>query len=262
MVPVACLRDNYSYLVYRSDGDGQCLIVDASEASPVAREVTKRGLVPCAILTTHHHHDHVGGNVEISRVYSIPIYGHERERHRIPGMTHGVEHQQQLTVGEFSIRTLHAPGHTQSGVCYDLGEVCFTGDTLFCGGCGRLLEGTASQLHHSLTHVLRALPDETQVYVGHEYSEANLRFAVSILPNEAILDRFNDVVAARNEGRFCASASLSVERGTNLFLNCHRPEVQQAVLGESWAEHRRALLDAALELLTFTELRRLKDQAR
>jgi hydroxyacylglutathione hydrolase len=248
VVPVPCLRDNYAYLVFDEGGDGSCLVVDACESAPVEREVRKRGLHLGAILTTHHHWDHVGGNTELSRVFDLEIVGHESESERIPGMTRGVAHGEQFEVLGLQVSTLHVPGHTLGAVVYAMGQIAFTGDTLFCGGCGRLFEGTAAQMHHSLVRIMGEISDETTFYCGHEYTHSNLEFARSIWDHSELESRCRDVSEKRAKGIFCASAPLGLERATNPFLLCHRPELQRA-------------LNTTDEISTFTELRRRKDRA-
>lgn len=256
MVP--CLRDNYSYLLELRDGRGECLIVDACETEPIARAIDTRGLHPLAILSTHHHHDHVGGNVELATKFGIPIFGHESERRRIPGLTSGLRHEQEFSVGAFHATALHVPGHTLGAIAYCLDEVCFTGDTLFCGGCGRLFEGTAEQMHHSLCHILAALPEQTIMCTGHEYAEGNLRFASNVFDRPAVIVRMREVAAARAQGRFCATSTLALEKATNPFLNCDQVELQRAVLRERYTL-TRVESENSLEMAAFAELRRLKD---
>src|SRR5690606_20034632 len=142
----------YAYLVFDAHGDGRCLVVDASEAEPIEHELKRRGLTLAAILSTHHHPDHVGGNLQLSRAFDLEIMGHESEAERIPGMTRGVAHGEHFDVLGITVSVLHVPGHTRGAVVFSLGQIAFTGDTLFCGGCGRLFEGTAEQMHHSLNH--------------------------------------------------------------------------------------------------------------
>ena len=141
---------------------------------------------------------------------------------------------------------LHNPGHTQGGVTYRIGERCFVGDTLFTGGAGRLKEGTAVQLYDSLSRVLGVIPDDHQLYCGHEYTQRNLEFAQQIWRHPELDSRYRDVSAKRAQGMFCASGTFAEERQTNPFLLCHRSELQEAL----------GCTDA---LSAFTELRRRKD---
>lgn len=249
VIPIPCLKDNYAYLVFRTDGDGDCVVVDACEADPVISEVRRRGLRLRGILTTHHHWDHVGGNRELISHETIPIFAHESERDRVPGFSHPLSHCEEFEIAGLSFAAYHVPGHTRGALAYVVEGTCFSGDTLFCGGCGRLLEGTAKQMHVSLTKTLGALPDETIVYTGHEYTLANLNFAQRLLPSPELEARRLDVERKRQEGAFCASTSLGVERKTNPFLRCGDADLQAALGG------------AASELEAFTQLRLLKDRA-
>lgn len=258
IVPVACLRDNYGYLVFSEQGNGDCVLVDASEVAPIEREIQHLGLRLRAILTTHHHWDHIGGNLHFASQAAqaaqsvqsgeFPIYGHSSELGNIPGLNRPLEHGDRFEVAGLEFSVLHVRGHTQGGLVYCLKEACFTGDTLFCGGCGRLKQGTAEQLHHSLTRTLAELPDSMQIYCGHEYTLANLEFASRFVKGAVIEQRLADVRERRARGGFCASASLGLERATNPFLRCHTPELQAAV-GQREEE------------ACFAALRRLKDAA-
>lgn len=248
VVPVPCLKDNYAYLIFDQRGDGRCLVVDASETEPVLAEIRNRGLELAAILTTHHHWDHIGGNRALSEQGDIEVVAHKSEKNRIPAVTRGVTHGETFSIIGISISALHNPGHTRGGVTYRIGERCFVGDTLFCGGCGRLKEGTATELYDSLSRVLSVIPNDHQLYCGHEYTEKNLDFACGVWSHPDLLARFRDVSEKRARGLFCASASFAEERRTNPFLLCHLPAIQDAM----------GCRDA---LSAFTELRRRKDQS-
>lgn len=248
VLPVACLRDNYAYLAFHPEGDGSALVIDPSEAQPVVEALQRHGLRLAAILNTHHHWDHVGGNRELVEQFGVPVYAHRSDEGRVPGLSHFLEDGDEFSLAEIPVRVLHVPGHTLGALAYVMGSVCFTGDTLFCGGCGRLFEGTPEMMYDSLNRVLGKLPDETLVYCGHEYTRANLEFAATVLTHEALTRRIADVTQRRANGQFCASASLGVERATNPFLRCELPEVQAA-------------LEAKNALDAFTALRRRKDRA-
>jgi hydroxyacylglutathione hydrolase len=248
VLPIACLRDNYAYLVFGGDPDGGALVVDPSEAAPVRRALEERGLYLAAILNTHHHHDHVGGNLELLRTVKVPVYAHESDAARIPGFSHGLAHGQTAVVAGIEFEAHHVPGHTTGALAYQMGDVCFTGDTLFCGGCGRLFEGTAAMMHDSLTRILGTLDGDVIMYCGHEYTLSNLEFAHAVHPHPALASRLTDVRARRAKGLFCASAPLATERSTNPYLLCHLPELQAA-------------LGASSEGEAFAALRKKKDHA-
>lgn len=231
IVPVPCLRDNYAYLI--PNGAGGALVVDPGEAQPVQDALAGLGLTLEAILCTHHHRDHVGGSAELCRP-GVEVVAHVSDRRRIPGLTRTVEDGETLELAGLDLRVLHVPGHTQGAVSYWLGEALFTGDTLFCAGCGRLLEGTAPQLHQSLCRLVRELPPDTVLYTGHEYTESNLRFAAAVEPdNPAIEARLCHVAERRRQGLFCAATTMKEELATNPFLRVDRAEVRAAVKASS-----------------------------
>src|SRR5688572_25382151 len=225
--PVACLRDNYAYLI--PNGSGGALVVDPGEAAPVREALARAGLELAAILCTHHHRDHVGGNEELAAP-GVEVVGHVSDRARIPRLTRTVEDGEVLSIAGVTLRVLHVPGHTLGAIAYLTDDVLFSGDTLFCAGCGRLFEGTAAQLYASLNKLVGAAHAGTLVYTGHEYTESNLRFARAVEPeNRRIAERAARVAAARRQGHFCASATLEEELETNPFLRVHLPEVRDAV---------------------------------
>lgn len=247
-------RDNYIWIV-RGDTHDQVAIVDPGDAVPVLDLLRREQLTPCAILCTHHHGDHVGGVEEIARAYPVPIYGPAKGT--IPGLTHLLREGDTVTLPALGItfRVWEVPGHTLDHIAFVNDDILFCGDTLFSAGCGRLFEGTAAQLHRSLTR-FAALPSSTKVYCAHEYTLANLRFALAVEPGNA------DAVAyrAQAESRLAAGnptlpSTVDLERRVNPFLRVAQPAVRRAIE----AQVGRRLHD---DISAFTALRRWKDDFR
>ena len=232
--PIPCLRDNYAYLLLCPQTQATA-VVDPSEADPVQAELERRGLSLTAILNTHHHWDHVGGNEALQAEHpGIRIFGYASDRGRIPGQTEFLEVGDVVKFGEIEGTILHNPGHTSGAITYVFGDQAFTGDTLFAAGCGRVFEGTMAQMHHSLNGVLGGLPDPTRLYFGHEYTERNLEFAQSVEPgNAAVSKRLDAVRQSRRQGQFTPPTTLAEERQTNPFLRCQSPQLRQVAQRES-----------------------------
>jgi hydroxyacylglutathione hydrolase len=225
IIPVPCLKDNYAYLVWRP-GASTAVAIDACETGPIERALEERGLTLSGILTTHHHHDHVGGNLDLVQRWRVPVYGHVSEQARIPGLSMPLQDAQVFELGGFKFEARHVPAHTRGALAYRLEEACFTGDTVFTGGAGRLFEGTPGELFRALFEVLGRLPASTVFFTGHEYTLKNLEFARTIEPNNSnLVARYEDVVRRRQNGQYTASAPLSVERATNPFFRVDRAEV-------------------------------------
>ena len=233
VVPVACLSDNYAYLVIAPGG--AAAVVDASEAAPVREAIRREGVKVEKILSTHHHWDHVGGNEELAAELGVPVLGHGSDRGRLPGLTVGVEDGDTVTVGDLSARCLHVPGHTSGAVTYFFdggalsgGRAAFTGDTMFCAGCGRMFEGTPAQMHASLEKIA-ALAGDTRVYCGHEYTANNLRFAASIDDSEAVARASERAARLRADGQATVGTTIAEERATNPFLKVRDPSIRRSL---------------------------------
>jgi hydroxyacylglutathione hydrolase len=222
--PIACLRDNYCYLI-RCQDSGDTALVDPSEGGPVLAELERRAIEPVAILNTHHHPDHVGGNESLLRRWPhLRVYGHTSDRGRIPGQTDFLEDLQTLSIGEQRADILHIPGHTTGAIAFCFAADIFTGDTLFSAGCGRLFEGTAAQMHESLQRISR-LPSSLKVWSGHEYTVANLTFAQAAEPqNEAVQRAHARAVEQRANHQSTMPSSLGEERETNPFMRAQSVE--------------------------------------
>jgi hydroxyacylglutathione hydrolase len=256
VVPIPQLADNYAYLVI-DPSSGTAGIVDCAEAGPVLAEVTRRGVRLVAVLATHHHFDHVGGNVDmLAAVPGVRVYGSADDAPRIPCITHRLRDGDQVEVGSLRGRVIMIPAHTSGHVAYHFPaeRAVFTGDTLFAGGCGRLFEGDAAQMMASLGR-LAGLPDETRVYCGHEYTEKNLRFAAMLEPgNRPLREKLARVEALRRDGKFTVPSTIAEEKATNPFLRTGSVELAASVRG------RVADLPASDPVALFAAVRALKDR--
>ncbi|MBI3767993.1 MAG: hydroxyacylglutathione hydrolase [Deltaproteobacteria bacterium] len=255
VVPIPLLSDNYGYLLVSPDG-ARAAVVDCSDAAPVLREVERRGLRLQAILSTHHHFDHVGGNEDAARaVPGLRVVGSRADRARVPALTEALADGERFEVAGLHGRALYIPAHTSGHLAYvfEDGEPnVFSGDTLFAAGCGRLFEGSPAQMMASLGK-LAALPDATRVYCGHEYTEKNLRFAHELEPgNRAIAEKLARVERMRAEGLPTVPSTIAEEKATNPFLRWRSPELRASI--------RARFPDAADDDVTvFAKTRELKD---
>ena len=256
VVPVPQLSDNYAYLII-DPASREAAVVDCAEAAPVLAEVDRRGVRLVAVLATHHHFDHVGGNLDLLAAGpGLRVYGSADDAPRIPGITHRLRDGDPVEVGSLRGQAIMIPAHTSGHVAYHFPRAAtvFTGDTLFAGGCGRLFEGDAAQMMSSLGR-LSALPDATRVYCGHEYTEKNLRFAAELEPgNRPLVDKLAHVRALRREGRPTVPSTIAEERATNPFLRMDSPELAASV------HARVAGVPAGDAVALFAAVRGLKDR--
>ena len=203
-------------------------MVDPGEAGPVKEYLAREGLGLVAILATHHHPDHVGGIAELVAMKKVPVFGPRGEP--IPELTHpvGQDDKVEIPALDAAFSVLDIPGHTRAHVAYYGLESLFCGDTLFACGCGRVFEGTAQQMLDSLTK-LAALPDQTRVYCGHEYTLANIKFARTVDPgNKVLAAREEKAEKLRAAGLPTLPSTLGEERATNPFLRCAEPVVVES----------------------------------
>jgi hydroxyacylglutathione hydrolase len=230
IVPVPCLQDNYAYLVVGPGGGAA--IVDASEAEPLRAAIEREKVKPEVILSTHHHWDHVGGNEELASALGIGVVGHKSDRGRLPGLSVEVDTGDTVRFGGLTATCMHVPGHTLGAVAYffdtPVGRAVFTGDTLFCAGCGRMFEGTPETMSASLAR-LAALPSDTRVYCGHEYTKSNLRFAASLEPSPAVATARDRAKRLRADGKPTVGTTIAEERGTNPFLRLDSAAIRSAL---------------------------------
>ena len=231
IVAIRAFTDNYIWVIR---DHFHAAVIDPGDAAPVLAYLQHEQLKLIAILNTHHHNDHVGGNAALLQEFPVPVYGPANEA--IPTLTHRLKESNDpeseegnAFIPEFSLnlKVLDIPGHTAGHIAYYGANLLFCGDTLFSCGCGRLFEGTAQQMESSLQK-LAGLPDETRVYCGHEYTQNNIRFARMVEPgNEALIKRETEVKKLREQDVPTLPSTIAMEKATNPFLRCGEPEIIQ-----------------------------------
>lgn len=250
ILTIPCLADNYAFLAHDA-ATGRTALVDAPEAKPVLAALAERGWTLSHILLTHHHHDHIGAVPELLAAHPAKVIGAAADAHRLPPLDSQVAEGDVIRIGNESGRVIDVSGHTMGHIAFHFPDsaAVFTADSLMALGCGRLFEGSAPQMWDSLSK-LAALPGDTIVYSGHEYTQSNGRFAETVEPDNADLQaRIRDIAAARAEGRPTVPSSLTLELATNPFLRAAEPGVQRAI-GMGGAE----------PVAVFTEIRARKDR--
>jgi hydroxyacylglutathione hydrolase len=249
VIQIPVLRDNYVYVLHES-GSRAAAVVDPGVAEPVLDVLAEHELNLMWILNTHHHGDHTGGNLMLQQNTNCRIAGPAREANRIPGLTHPLAEDGIFALFCEKVEILDVSGHTRGHIAFNFRQnlKLFCGDALFAMGCGRLFEGDAKQAWQSLQR-LRALPDATQVYCAHEYTAANARFALTVMPNNKALEqRAERVNAQRERGQPTVPFLLGDDKLTNPFLRADDPAVAEAV----------GMVGAPSDEV-FAELRRRKD---
>ncbi|RZM78922.1 hydroxyacylglutathione hydrolase [Leptolyngbya iicbica] len=248
------LTDNYIFLLH-DPASQTAAVVDPAQPEPVLRQLEQLGATLTAIFNTHHHADHVGGNRRLLQQFpEATVYGGAEDRGRIPGQQVFLREGDTVTFAQRRAQVYFVPGHTRAHIAYYFppneaqgwGEL-FCGDTLFAGGCGRLFEGTPSQMVDSLSK-LRSLPDTTRIWCAHEYTLNNLKFALTVdADNHDLHARFNEVKTARQQGEATVPSTLGSEKLTNPFLRWDQPALQTAA-------------NITDPVRTFARIRGMKDQ--
>jgi hydroxyacylglutathione hydrolase len=243
--------DNYGILIH-DEATGATATIDAGEAAPILAALKETGWTLTDIWVTHHHGDHVAGIPELKSATGAKVTAPFADKDRIPLVDHGVQEGDRVTLGVTSANIIETPGHTSNHIAYHCPDdaVLFAGDTLFSLGCGRLFEGTPAQMWASLQK-LRALPPATKLYCGHEYTQSNARFALTIDPeNAALKQRAREVEALRAKGAFTLPSTIGAENAENPFLRADDP----------WIASRLGMPHAS-PVEIFAELRARKNRA-
>ncbi len=249
---IPALKDNYIWAIH---DDHHAVVVDPGEAAPVLDFLKEHVLRLDAIMCTHRHQDHIGGIAKLREVYNVPVYG--RRHPDNPHITHDLHEGDRLklatpaSVADVEFAIIEIPGHLDDHIAFIAPEILFCGDVLFGAGCGRNFEGTIAQLHDSLQRLAR-LPDTTRVYCAHEYTAANLRFALACEPdNPAVKQRASATKQLRAANQITLPSTIALEKATNPFLRCTEPEIIRTL-------KLRGLTDTS-EIGVFTALRAWKN---
>ena len=261
VIPIPCLKDNYAYLLICPETH-LAAAIDPVEPPKVLACMRKYDIKTLKfILTTHHHWDHAGGNVELkSQMPAVQVVGYDE---RINAMTLQVDDGQVLEMGSLKIKALYTPCHTNGSLCYhvtakqDKSGALFSGDTMFVGGCGRFFEGSAGDMHTALNKRLSVLPDDTSVYCGHEYTKSNLEFAISVEPsNEVLYSALRTAKEAVTSASMTVPSTLAQEKALNPFMRLHSTEIKKNVVGYG---HVKYTDQEKLNLDVMAGLRQKKD---
>ncbi len=250
LVTIPCLKDNYAYLIH-DEASGQTALVDAPEAAPILTALAERGWHLGQIFLTHHHSDHIQGVPDMVAATGARVLGAAADAHRLPPLDRALTEGDHVTVGGQTGHVIDVSGHTTGHIAFifPTSGLAFTADSLMAGGCGRLFEGRPAIMWASLAK-LAALPGETLICSGHEYTTSNLRFAATIEPdNTALTARIARVAQARAANEATVPSLLSEELATNPFLRAGLPQVKAAI----------GML-AATDAEVFAEIRARKDK--
>jgi hydroxyacylglutathione hydrolase len=245
---IPCLSDNYSYLIFEKTTN-TISIIDPSEFNACDQVIRKYKKLDY-ILNTHHHADHVDGNIKLKKKYNSKIMGFSGDKDRIPGVDIFLEDNQSKKIGNLEFKVIFIPGHTKGHIAFyfEKEKIVFTGDTLFSLGCGRIFEGTHKEMFNSLKK-LKSLPSETKVYCGHEYTKTNLDFCLKYDPNNSALKKKSVKINLQLENNLpTVPTTIGEEMKMNIFLKCEDKVLKQALCLEDSQDHE-----------VFSKLRDLKD---
>jgi len=227
VTPIPCLTDNYAYII--NDNNFKIVgVVDPSEASPVIDFLQQQNLKLDYILNTHHHFDHIGGNIELKKKYNAKVVGFNGDKHRIPDIDITLNDKDEWVFGNSQVKILHIPGHTLGHVCFFFKKekIAFTGDTLFSLGCGKIFEGDHEQLLRSLNKI-KKLPGDTKIYCGHEYTYKNAEFCMKYdVDNISLKKQFEKIKKLRSNNLPTVPTILDDELRTNIFLRCDQDDLK------------------------------------
>ena len=246
---IPCLQDNYSFVIHDTKTD-IVAVVDPSEFDPVDNFIKKKFKKIDYIFNTHHHFDHIGGNLNLQKKYNAKIIGSKKDEKRIPGINIKLSNNENFKLGSVDFKTFLIPGHTTGHICFyaKREKVVFTGDTLFSLGCGRVFEGTHLEMLTSL-NVIKKLPIDTQIYCGHEYTQKNLEFCIKYeIDNNRLKKKKKWITSRLNQKQPTIPTTVEEELYTNIFLRFDNPNVKKSLDMED-----------STELEVFKKLRNLKD---
>ncbi len=245
---IPCLSDNYSYLIFEQETN-TVSIVDPSDFNTVDKIIKKYKRLD-NILNTHHHFDHVGGNLELKKKYNCKIFGFVDDKSRIPGVDILLDEKKEYKIGNLVFKIIFVPGHTNGHICYHFEKenTCFSGDTLFSLGCGRVFEGDHKDMLNSLNK-LKSLPKNTKIFCGHEYTKKNLDFCLKYdTQNTYLIQKAKVINSNIKKNLPTIPSTLDEELKTNIFLRCSNKGLKKALN-----------LEDCSDLEIFTKLRDLKD---
>ena len=249
LITIPCLSDNYAFLL--RDGDsGEVAVIDVPEAAPIKAALAEKGWTLSQVWLTHHHWDHVDGLADLLADHPAKVVGAKADKHRLPDLDVEVSEGDKVSLGSLEAEILDVSGHTVGHIAFHVpaAKACFTADSLMALGCGRLFEGTPAQMWESMQKLM-ALPGDTTICSGHEYTQSNARFALTVDPqNAALISRAADIDAAREKGQPTVPSSRQTELETNPFLRPADPGIR-ATLG----------MPDATDTQVFAEVRKRKD---